>query len=65
MVYGCGKQSSCNYTEKVVKVVEGGYAVEFYKRKIPSNRFIRSNEEFVFIAYIDIVGALPVPRHGA
>ena len=45
MVYGCRKQSRRNYTAKVVKKVEGGYEVEFDKRKIPSNRFIRTNEE--------------------
>ena len=55
MVYGCGKQSSRNYTAKVVKKVEGDYEVEFYKRKIPSNRFIRTNEELAFIGYTDVV----------
>ena len=50
MVYGCGKQSSLNYTAKVVKKVEGRYEMEFYKRKIPSNRFIGTNEDFAFIA---------------
>ena len=29
-----------NYSPKIVKKVEGGYKVELYKRKIPSNRFI-------------------------
>ena len=59
MVYGCGKQSSLNYIAKVVKKVEGGYEVEFYKRKIPSNRFIRTNAEFAFIVYTDVVRGLP------
>ena len=36
IVYGCGKQSSRNYTTKVVKKVEGDYEVVFYKRKTPS-----------------------------
>ena len=58
MVYG--KQSSRTYTAKVVKKVEDGYEVEFYKRKIPYNRFIRTNEEFAFIAYTDVVRALPM-----
>ena len=35
--------------------------MEFYKRKIPSNRFIRINEEFAFIANTDEMHALPVP----
>ena len=47
--------------QQVVKKVEGGYEVEFYKRKIPSNRFVRANEEFAFIAYTDVVRAMPVP----
>ena len=54
MVYGCGKQSSRNYAAK------GGHEVEFYKSKISSNRFIRTYEEFAFIAYTDVVRALSV-----
>ena len=65
MVCGYGKQSSRNYTAKVVKKVEGGYEVEFYKRKIPSNSFIRTIEELAFIAddddITDVVRALAVP----
>ena len=45
VVYECGKQSSRNYIAKVVKKVEGGYEVEIYKRKIPSYRFVKTNEE--------------------
>ena len=62
IIYGCAKQSSRNYTAKIITKVEGGYEVEFYKRKIPSNRFIKTNEEFAFIAYTDVVRALPVPK---
>ena len=62
IIYGCAKQSSRNYTAKIIKKVESGYEVEFYKRKIPSNRFIRTNEELAFIAYTDAVRALPAPK---
>lgn len=62
-VYGFGKQSGRNYAAKIINKTAGGYNVEFqfYTRKMPSNRFIRKNEEEAFVTYEDVVLVLPVP----
>lgn len=60
-VYGFGKKSGRNYAANIVKITAGGYNVEFYKRKMTSNRFIRTNEEEAFVTNEDVVLVLPVP----